>query len=243
MVRDGWPLRRTVLIGIGAVGASALVPCRRARAEDEPVPMPLPGEGLAPRNDAGPAQRAVLYEEDAAVRDGRRFAGSTVWSAAREQVGSDLSRPAEMVLRAKVVIPDRDFTLRWSMRRNADKSLPASHTVEMEFDLPGNYQHGEIQSVPGMLVKAGEQVRGTPIAGLSIKVKSGYFLIGLSAVEAESRRNITLLKERTWLDLPIVYTDTQRAILAIEKGGPGERAFGEAFAAWEGRDPLRGDRQ
>lgn len=241
MVRDGWPGRRTVLIGMGAVGANGLVPCLPVRADDEPVPMPVPGEGLAPRNDAGPSQRAVLYEEDAADPNGRRFAGSTVWSVGHEQVGSDLSRSTEMVLRAKVVIPDRDFTLQWSMRRNSDKSLPASHTIEMQFELPDNYQHGEIQSVPGMLVKAGEQVRGTPIAGLSIKVKSGYFLIGLSAVEGENRRNITLLKERSWLDLPIVYTDGRRAILAIEKGRPGERAFGAAFAAWEGGGVPGGD--
>ena len=33
-------------------------------------------------------------------------------------------------------------------------------------------------------------------------------------------------------DVPIVYTDGRRAILAVEKGTPGERAFKEAFAAW-----------
>src|SRR5262249_57331108 len=50
--------------------------------------------------------------------------------------------------------------------------------------------------------------------------------------EKESQRNITLLKEKPWFDIPIVYTDGRRAILAIEKGRSGERAFGQAFAAW-----------
>ena len=46
-------------------------------------------------------------------------------------------------------------------------------------------------------------------------------------------RNTQLLKERGWFDIPIVYNNNRRAILAIEKGTPGERAFQEAFAAWK----------
>jgi len=30
----------------------------------------------------------------------------------------------------------------------------------------------------------------------------------------------------------VVYADGKRAIIAIEKGTPGERAFADAFAAW-----------
>ena len=45
-------------------------------------------------------------------------------------------------------------------------------------------------------------------------------------------RNLQLLKERSWFDVPLVYVNQRRAIIAIEKGAPGERAFNEAFAAW-----------
>ena len=68
--------------------------------------------------------------------------------------------------------------------------------------------------------------------GAAAKVTSGYFLIGLSAVEGDMQRNIQLLKERGWFDIPIVYNNGRRAILAIEKGTPGDRAFDEAFKAW-----------
>ena len=47
------------------------------------------------------------------------------------------------------------------------------------------------------------------------------------------QRNIELLKTRPWFDVPIVYTDGRRAILAVEKGNPGDRAFNDAFAAWK----------
>jgi hypothetical protein len=30
----------------------------------------------------------------------------------------------------------------------------------------------------------------------------------------------------------VVYGDGKRAIIAVEKGAPGERAFNDAFAAW-----------
>jgi hypothetical protein len=67
----------------------------------------------------------------------------------------------------------------------------------------------------------------------AVKVTNGFFLIGLSAVETDRERNIQLLKERAWFDIPVVYTNNRRAILALEKGNPGERAFEEAFTAWE----------
>jgi hypothetical protein len=46
-------------------------------------------------------------------------------------------------------------------------------------------------------------------------------MISLSAVETDQQRNI------------VVYTSGGRAILAMEKGTPGDRAFAEAFAAWK----------
>jgi hypothetical protein len=58
-------------------------------------------------------------------------------------------------------------------------------------------------------------------------------MIELSADNTDVRRNIQLLKESQWLDIPIVYTNGSRAILAMEKGPTGDRAFAEAFAAWE----------
>jgi hypothetical protein len=71
-----------------------------------------------------------------------------------------------------------------------------------------------------------------PLAGLAVKVTNNFFLIGLSSVETDRTRNIQLLKERGWFDIPLVYEDGRRAILAIEKGTPGERAFARAFEAW-----------
>ena len=39
------------------------------------------------------------------------------------------------------------------------------------------------------------------------------------------QRNMQLLKERAWFDIPIIYNNNRRAILAMEKGTPGEQVF------------------
>jgi hypothetical protein len=33
--------------------------------------------------------------------------------------------------------------------------------------------------------------------------------------------------------MPVVYSNNRRAILAMEKGAPGERVFADAFKAWK----------
>ena len=75
------------------------------------------------------------------------------------------------------------MTVTWSLRRNTDKALPASHTIEIMFNLPADFPGGGIANVPGVLMKQAEQSRGVPLSGLRVKVTAAFYLIGLSAVE------------------------------------------------------------
>jgi hypothetical protein len=189
--------------------------------------------GAAASGDqVGPAvaQRVVLYEEDPANPQGKRYVGSAVWRTETVSPGPGLA--PELAVRADIEVPERQMTVTFSLRRNTDQALPASHTIEVMFNLPPDFAGGGVANVPGVLMKQSEEARGTPLAGLAVKVTNGFFLIGLSAVDADVQRNIQLLKERPWFDIPIVYTNGGRAILAIEKGAPGDRAFADAFAAW-----------
>jgi hypothetical protein len=179
---------------------------------------------------AAVAQKVVLYDEDPNDPQGRRYVGSALWRTETVSPGPGLA--PELAVRADIEIPERKLRMTWSLRRNTDKALPASHTIEIMFTLPADFPEGGIGNVPGVLMKQNEQARGVPLAGLAVKVTNGYFLIGLSAVEADQQRNIQLLKERDWFDIPVVYTSGKRAILAMEKGVPGTRAFEEAFRAW-----------
>ncbi|MBR1140322.1 MULTISPECIES: hypothetical protein [Bradyrhizobium] len=188
--------------------------------------------GQAPSSDqiAPVAQRVVLYDEDPGDPKGKQYIGSVVWRT--EQIKATGTQKADIAVRADIEIPDRKFKMTMSFRRNTDTSLPASHTAELTFILPQDFSGGGVGNVPGILMKSNEQSRGTPLAGLAVKVTDGFFLVGLSNVDADRTRNVQLLKERSWFDVPLVYTNQRRAIIAIEKGAPGERAFNDAFTLW-----------
>ena len=171
------------------------------------------------------AQKVVLYEEDPAP-DGKRFVGSAIWRT--DTVPATPGQPPELAIRADIEVPERKLAVTWSLRRNSDKAF----TVEILFKLPADFPAGGISNVPGLLMKQGEQTRGVPLKGLAVKVNPGFFLIGMSIADADKERNFQLLKERGWFDIAVVYNNNRRAILAMEKGAPGERVFVEAFKSW-----------
>jgi hypothetical protein len=201
------------------------------KAADTPQDKPKIADRVGqPGPQAPVAQRVVLYDEDPGDPQGKQYVGQVVWHT--DQVGGTNGQPSDIAIRADIDIPDRKFKMTFLIRRNSDSSLPASHTAELTFILPPDFAGGAIDNVPGILMKSNEQARGTPLAGLAVKVTDGFFLVGLSNVDADRSRNIQLLKERSWFDIPLVYTNKRRAIIAMEKGAPGERAFNDAFAAW-----------
>ena len=219
---------RTCLIKLSDNYIAALVahdPKQAPLAADvvtvENVKRIKPGEGLWTSLAAGPDSFVIHVPDPVSQQVG-------VLALAKSSDG----KPDDIAVRADVEIPERKLKMTMSFRRNTDSSLPASHTAELTFILPPDYDAGTVANVPGILMKSNEQARGTPLAGLAVKVTDGFFLIGLSNVEADRARNLQLLKERSWFDIPLVYSNQRRAIIAIEKGAPGERAFNAAFMAW-----------
>jgi hypothetical protein len=187
-------------------------------------PAPAPGAQAAPTA----AQKVVLYEEDPADPNGKRFVGSVIWRTAMLTTG--LGQPPELAIRADVEVPERNLAMTWTLRRNTNKGLPATHTVEIM--LLEDFPAGSISNISGILMKQAESTPGVPLAGLAVEVTPGFYRIGLSNLDADKGRNLQLLKERGWFDIPVVYNNNRRAILAIEKGAPGERVFADAFKAW-----------
>ena len=82
-------------------------------------------------------------------------------------------------------------------------------------------------------MKQAETTLGIPLAGLGIKVSANIFLVSLSSAGRDAQRNAQLLKERPWVDIPILYNDGRRAILTFEKGPSGNQAFADAFESWD----------
>jgi hypothetical protein len=228
--------RNAIMSAAGSVVAmfrgssSTTAPTQRPAADANVRPKIADRLGQPQQTGPAVAQRVVLYEEDPDDPQGKRSLGSVIWRTEMTQAAP--GRPADLMVKADIEVPDRRMTVAWSLRRNTDTSLPASHTIEIMFNMPADSPAGGVQNVPGVLMKQAESTRGVPLSGLAVKVTPGFFLIGLSSSEAEMQRNLQLLKERAWFDIPIVYNNNRRAILAVEKGTPGERAFSDAFTAW-----------
>ena len=156
---------------------------------------------------------ASLIEADPSDPKGKHYVGSVIWRT--EMVSAAVGVAPELAVRADIEIPERRMTMTWSIRRNTDKTLPASHTIEMTFNLPANFSGGSIANVAAIVMKQSEEARGNKLVTRVAKVTNGFFLIGISA---DAQRDTQLLKDRPWFDIGIFYTNGNQAILALEKG-------------------------
>jgi hypothetical protein len=184
------------------------------------------GPSLAPTEQ----QRAVLYEEDPTDPKGKRYAGGVTWRT--ENISAAPGTPPEVVVKADLNVADAKTAVSMTFRRNTDRTLPASHVVEIKFDRPRDTPNGEISKLHGLLVKQEGKIHGIPLEGEAAKVTTGYFMVALASGAPQLQRNLKLLKENSWFEVVIDYSNGNKAILAMDKGASGEQAFKEAFAAW-----------
>jgi hypothetical protein len=183
-----------------------------------------------PAKEAPATQRAMLTTEDPNSASGRDYVGTAKW---RVETKSPPGRQPELELKLEVEIPDRGFAMTWTIKRNTDPSLPATHTIDIEFNIADNSPLGSISEIKSLLMKKPTETEGKPLWGHAQKSTPNYFLVGLSASPADAQHNIALLKEQPAFDMALVFSKARRAFLLIEKGPGGEKAFADAFAAWK----------
>jgi hypothetical protein len=181
-------------------------------------------------SEASPTSpRAVLRGNDDTGRNDEHV-GTVTW---RVEPANAVGAQTEDV-RADIEIPDRKFRMTMVVRRNTDASAPPSILVfEMRFRIEPDF--GEhVGNVSGVLLKSDEQTRPTPLSGLSFKSGDEEFTFRMADFAGlnDRGRNVQLLRQRPRFEVGLVFTDQHRAIIAIEKGEPGQRAFDKAFAAW-----------
>ncbi|WP_299816319.1 hypothetical protein [uncultured Roseibium sp.] len=208
---------------------------------DEPAAVPQDNLAVVAPEEATPSetavalepgvQRSILYEEgEEAGGAGTAAQGAVVWSVEEE---TDLDGKAQAVLSASVEIPERDVKVDIRIKPNDDTSLPASHLVEIKYEFPETFAAGDVVNVPGLVMKPTEEARGDALIGASVKVSPGFFWIALSSLPNEQQRNLALLRERGWIDIPMLYENGKRGILTLEKGSDGEEAVEKAVTAWQ----------
>ncbi|MDN5928781.1 MAG: hypothetical protein L0I29_17070 [Hyphomicrobiales bacterium] len=222
------PAAGEVKIGEGTSVAAATSAENKTPAGENAPSQPAPGADTA---RVPVAQRAIFYEKRTNTEQGSANTGTVVWSMVKESPGGDL--PPEPAIRGEATIPSKNLQLRITIRRNGDKTLPASHIVELIFLTPDNFDGGGIDSVLRMAMKSTEQAAGSPVIGIPAKIADGYFLLALNDGKAEIETNTTLLRRAGWIDIPVVYKSGRQALMTLEKGIPGDKVFDDVLSAWQ----------
>jgi hypothetical protein len=176
----------------------------------------LPGTGT-------PGDRAIYYYQGAEGEAGEAHEGTVTWS--------EITKDGNPAIRAVLRIPDRDVEASVTISENHDPKLPTSHLIEIEFR--GELAESPIQRVPALVLKPTEQARGQPLAGAAVPVTNELFWIALSDDDEQVARNVQLLRDGSWFDLPILFSDHNRALISFEKSIPGDRVFETVMASWE----------
>jgi len=133
-------------------------------------------------------------------------------------------------------IPAKNLGVRILIRRNGDRSLPASHLMEIDFEVSSAFAGGSIAGLPGILLKNEELVQGAALVGASARVVGNSFLFALSAAEPDIRTNLDLLQNRKWMDLAMIYSSGRRAIITLEKDETAQTLFNDVMAIWANAD-------
>ncbi len=196
----------------------------RLSGQDTTIAATDPAASVDPAVLAG--SQSLLLE---ASSDGRSpvvpFSGTVDWSEGVDEIGMP-------TLIAEASIPARNLDVSITIRKNADPALPASHLMEISFDVPDTFIGGSIGSLAGVLLKNEELVPGTELTGASARVVGNSFLFALSASPADLANNMDLLGNRRWIDLAIIYGTGRNAILTLEKDTEAQALFTQVFAAW-----------
>lgn len=224
---DPGPASAEASVGEGRSVASA-------QSADSPETGSAPVETAKPENGTPQiviGQKALLYEEGTGSDQGTADAGSVVWSVVKEAPSEGL--PEEPAIRGELVIPEKDIRLSLTIRRNGDKTLPASHLVELYFQLPDGYGGGGIAEMTRISLKDSEQSTGSPLLGVPARISDEFYLVALTDAEAAVNTNLALLRRQSWIDVPVSYLSGRRALFTLEKGIPGEKVFNEVIKAWQ----------
>ena len=211
-------------------------PAETPAAEPPAVTPPAAETPVAPVEPAMPSeaipvgQKAIFYEERTSGAEGSARTGAVVWSVVRESPGND--RPPEPAVRGELTIPEAGLNVRMTLRRNADATLPASHILELIMTVPDDFSGGTIEDVQRVNLKPSEESAGAPLTATPVKVADKFFLVALENTPAAIAANLALLRDQSWIDLPVVYRTGRRALFTMEKGLVGDQVFKQVLDAW-----------
>jgi hypothetical protein len=195
---------------------------------------PRPGAGTPTATQSGEvavAQRAILYTEDPAnPQQPRAIPGRVFWRLDSESAGQ--GRPVETIVRATLEVAEAGLSLDFTIRRNTDTAFPASHIIGLRFTATGDPAQNAVREVGVPQFKIEEGERGAPLSAINSALGDNLFVAALSNVPVEVERNIDLILNRLWIDVPVRFASGRRGIITFEKGVSGSQTLADAFGRW-----------
>ncbi|WP_299869678.1 hypothetical protein [uncultured Hoeflea sp.] len=206
-------------------------PADEAIAEENSADTPVaPEEASVPDSQPlGVAQKMILYEERLGQQSLEVKPGTVVWTLVSEPSGDG---PDEQVIRGEINNPDKGLSALLTIKRNTDPSLPASHLVEVVFALPPEFEGGSIDQLQRIAFKQTEADQGNPLIAVPAKITQDFYMVALNDLDEARQTNIELMRQRNWIDIPVVYSNGRQALITLEKGASGTEVFNQALDAW-----------
>ncbi len=184
--------------------------------------------------DAASSQQAApvkmfLYEERLGQASPTALEGTVTWSVKTD----DQDGRKEKMIQGDISVPGRKMSAIFTLRKNNDPTLPASHIIELTFSLPKEFEGRGIESVLRISMKDKEQEQGDPLVAVPAKITDYFHMIALNAFADAVKTNLNLLKSRDWMDIPVTYSNGRRALLTLQKGPEGQKVFDEVISSWQ----------
>ncbi len=213
----------------------------------EPAPAPSSDTAAAPprasaassaapaSDQAAPSARraALLVEAPDEQSKVKTYLGAVVWKV--DNVSEGPGDPLSMAVHAEVDIPEEKLQAIVTLQKNFDSSLPASHTMKVQFVEPADSPLGGVQQIGVPQMRREEVATGDALKGVPVSISDNSFLVGLTRGPSEEEANLDLLKSREWIDVPMILSNGKIAKLTFEKGPAGDRAIEDALASWNGQ--------
>jgi hypothetical protein len=225
---NGKIVDRVGVAGAQPQGAPASSPSENAEASGDQAAKSVPP---SPEPPAAVSRRAALLveapEEQSKVKT---YLGAVVWKV--DNVSNGPGEPLSTAVSAEIDIPEEQLQAVMTFQKNFDSTLPASHTMKLQFtEAPGG-PLGNVQQISVPQMRREDSATGDALTGVPVPITDNSFLVGLSRGSSE-QGNLDLIKSREWIDVPMLLSNGKIAKLTFEKGPAGQRALDDALASWQ----------
>ena len=168
---------------------------------------------------------AILVDAPDEPQKVKTYIGTVVWRV-------DPAAGPLPVLVAEIDIREANTKVLVRIARNLDPKLPASNTMDVQFVNGPNSPIPGVKAIDTPQMRIEDRATGDAMNAIPAPIMQNYFIVGLSNGDAAVARNLDLLKNRAWFDIPMLLTNEHFARLTFEKGTSGERAMAQVMQSW-----------